>query len=149
MKVIFLTDVKGQGKKDEIKEVSDGYARNFLIPRKMVAEATTDALNTIKLKEKAKIAHAEKEKATAQENVKKLETLVVKVPAKAGSGGRLFGSITSKEISDALLKQYNIAIDKKDIVQSEPIKTFGAFSVKCKLGHEVSGVINLVVTEEK
>ena len=149
MKVIFLTDVKGQGKKDEIKEVSDGYARNFLIPRKMVAEATTDSLNAIKLKEKAKIVHAAKEKALAQENVKKLESLVVKIPAKAGTGGRLFGSVTSKEISDALLKQYNIAIDKKDIVQSEPIKTFGAFSVKCKLGHEVSGIINLVVTEEK
>ena len=149
MKVIFLTDVKGQGKKDEIKEVSDGYARNFLIPRKMVAEATTDALNSIKLKEKAKIAHAEKEKTLAQDNVKKLETLVVKVPAKAGTGGRLFGSVTSKEISDALLKQYDIAIDKKDIVQSEPIKTFGAYSVKCKLGHEVSGIINLVVTEDK
>jgi len=149
MKVIFLTDVKGQGKKDEIKEVSDGYARNFLIPRKMVAEATTDALNSIKLKEKAKIAHAAKEKALAQENVKKLESLIVKVPAKAGTGGRLFGSVTSKEISDALLKQYDIAIDKKDIVQSEAIKTFGAYSVKCKLGHEVSGTINLVVTEEK
>ena len=149
MKVIFLTDVKGQGKKDEIKEIADGYARNYLIPRKLVVEATSDALNAIKLKEKAKAAHASKEKALAEENAKKLESIVVKVPAKAGTGGRLFGSVTSKEISEALLKQFDISIDKNKIVQNEPIKTFGSFSVKCKLGSEVSGTINLVVTEEK
>ena len=149
MKVIFLTDVKGQGKKDELKEVSDGYARNYLIPRKLVAEATSDALNAIKLKEKAKIAHAAKEKALAEENAKKLESIVVKVSAKAGTGGRLFGSVTSKEISDALQKQFDISIDKNKIVQNEPIKNFGSYSVKCKLGSEVSGTINLVVTEEK
>lgn len=149
MKVIFLTDVRGQGKKDEIKEVSDGYARNYLIPRKLVAEATSDALNAIKLKEKAKAAHAAKEKTQAEENAKKLESVVVKIPAKAGAGGRLFGSVTSKEISEALHKQCNIDIDKKDIVQSEPIKNYGAYTVKCKLGYEVSGTINIVVTEEK
>ncbi len=149
MKVIFLADVKGQGKKDEIKDVSDGYARNYLIPRKLVAEASSDALNAIKLKERAKAAHAEKEKNLAIENAKKLESLVVKIPAKAGAGGRLFGSVTSKEISDALQKQFGIAIDKKDIVQSEPIKNFGSYFVKCKLGHEISGTINMVVTEEK
>ena len=149
MKVIFLTDVKGQGKKDELKEVSDGYARNYLIPRKLVMEATSDTLNAIKIKEKAKLAHAAKEKALAEENAKKLESLIVKVPAKAGAGGKLFGSVTSKEISEALLKQCNIAIDKKDIVSGEPIKNYGSYSVKCKLGHEVSGTINLVVTEEK
>ncbi|NLH01434.1 MAG: 50S ribosomal protein L9 [Clostridiales bacterium] len=149
MKVIFLTDVRGQGKKDEIKEVSDGYARNYLLPRKLAVEATSDALNAIKLKEKAKAAQIEKEKAQAMENAKKLESLVVKIPAKAGAGGRLFGSVTSKEISDALLKQYGISIDKKEIVQSEPIKNFGSYSVKCRLGHEISGTINVVVTEEK
>jgi len=149
MKVIFLADVKGQGKKDEIKEVSDGYARNYLMPRKLVAEGPSDALNAIKLKEKAKAAHAAKEKAQAEENAKKLESVVVKVPAKAGAGGRLFGSVTSKEISEALLKQYNITIDKKDIVQNEPIKNYGTYSIKCKLGYEVNGTINIVVTEEK
>ncbi len=149
MKVIFLTDVKGQGKKDEIKEVSDGYARNYLIPRKLALEATSDSLNAIKIKEKAKAAQAAKEKALAEENAKKLESLVVKVAAKAGAGGKLFGSVTSKEISEALLKQHNIMIDKKDIVQNEPIKNYGAYSVKCKLGYEISGTINLVVTEEK
>lgn len=149
MKVIFLTDVRGQGKKDEIKEVSDGYARNYLLPRKLAAEATSDALNAIKLKEKAKAAQAAKEKALALENAKKLESIVVKVPAKAGAGGKLFGSVTTKEISDELMKQHEIAIDKKDIVQSDPIKNFGNYSVKCKLGYEVNGTINVVVTEEK
>ena len=149
MKVIFLTDVRGQGKKDEMKEVSDGYARNYLLPRKLAVEATSDTLNAMKLKEKAKAAQIAKEKALAQENAKKLESIVVKVSAKAGTGGRLFGSVTSKEISDALLKQFDISIDKKDIVQSEPIKNFGSYSVKCKLGHEINGTINVVVTEEK
>jgi len=149
MKVIFLADVRGQGKKDEIKEVSDGYARNYLIPRKLVSEATADTLNAIKIKEKAKAAQLAKEKALATENAKKLESIIVKVPAKAGAGGKLFGSVTSKEISDELAKQYRIAIDKKDIVQAEPIKNYGSYSVKCKLGYEVSGTINLIVTEEK
>ncbi|NLT63440.1 MAG: 50S ribosomal protein L9 [Clostridiales bacterium] len=149
MKVIFLTDVRGQGKKDEMKEVSDGYARNYLLPRKLAVEATSDALNTMKLREKAKAAQIAKEKALAQENAQKLEGIIVKVSAKAGTGGRLFGSVTSKEISDELLKQHDISIEKKDIVQSEPIKNFGSYSVKCKLGHEISGTINVVVAEEK
>lgn len=149
MKVIFLENVKGQGKKDEMKEVSDGYARNFLLPRKLAAEATADTLNAMKLKEKAKQAQLAKEKASAEDIAKRLESLVVKVPAKAGQGGRLFGSVTSKEISDALEAQYGIVIDKQKIVQADPIKSFGSFAVKCKLGFEISGTINVVVTEEK
>ena len=149
MKVIFLTDVKGQGKKDEIKEVSDGYARNYLMPRKLVMAATSDTLNSITIKEKAKAAQAAREKALAGENAKRLESLVVKIPARAGAGGRLFGSVTSKEISDELMKQYGISVDKKDIVQSEPIKNYGTYTVRCRLGFEVSGTINLDVTEEK
>lgn len=149
MKVIFLENVRGQGKKDEIKEVSDGYARNFLIPRKLALEASADTLNAVKLREKAKAAQAAKEKAQAEDYAKRLEALVVKISAKAGAGGKLFGSVTSKEISDELKRQHEIDIDKKDIVQAEPIKTFGSFSVRCKLGHEVSGTINLIVTEEK
>lgn len=148
MKVIFLTDVRGQGKKDEMKEVSDGYARNYLLPRKLAVEATADTLNTMKLKEKAKKAQLEKDKAAAEETAKSLESLIVKIPAKAGAGGKLFGSVTSKEISDALLKQHDMAIDKNKIVQAEPIKSFGSYSVKCKLGFEVSGLINVIVTEE-
>ena len=149
MKVIFLENVKGQGKKDEMKEVSDGYARNFLLPRKLAAEATADTLNSMKLKEKARQAQLAKEKAAAEDIAKRLESLVVKVPAKAGQGGRLFGSVTSKEISDALEAQYGIVIDKQKIVQAEPIKSFGSFAVKCKLGFEISGTVNVVVTEEK
>ncbi len=149
MKVIFLENVRGQGKKDEIKEVSDGYGRNYLIPRKLALEASADTLNAVKLREKAKAAQAAKEKALAEDYAKRLEALVVKIPAKAGAGGKLFGSVTSKEISDELKRQHEIEIDKKDIVQAEPIKTFGSFSVRCKLGYEVSGTINLIVTEEK
>ena len=149
MKVVFLEDVRGKGKKGELKEVSDGYARNFLIPRKLAAEATADTLNAMKLKEKARLAQIEKEKAQAAEISKKLEGIVVKVPAKAGQGGKLFGSVTSKEISEALEKQFGIVIDKQKIVQAEPIKAFGTYSVKCKLGYEISGTVNVVVTEEK
>ena len=149
MKVIFLTDVRGQGKKDEMKEVSDGYARNYLLPRKLAVEATADSLNAMKLKEKARQAQLAKDKALAQEIASKLESLVVKVSAKGGDGGRLFGSITSKEISDALAGQFGITIDKNKIVQAEPIKSFGSYEVKCKLGFEISGVIHVVVTEEK
>lgn len=149
MKVIFLENVRGQGKKDEIKEVSDGYARNYLIPRKLALEASADTLNAVKLREKAKAAQAAKEKAQAEDYAKRLEALVVKISAKAGAGGKLFGSVTSKEISDELKRQHEMDIDKKDIIQAEPIKTFGSFSVRCKLGHEVSGTINLIVTEEK
>ncbi len=149
MKVIFLADVKGQGKKDELKEVSDGYARNFLLPRKLALEATTDALNKLRLQEKARQAQLAKDRALAQDIAGKLESIVVKIPAKGGEGGKLFGSVTSKEISEALATQFNMTIDKNKIVQTEPIKTFGSFEVRCKLGFEISGLIHVVVTEEK
>ncbi len=149
MKVIFNTDVRGQGKKGEMKEVSDGYARNFLLPRKLAVEATTDNMNAYNLREKAKAKQLAAEKALAQENAKKLEGITVTIRAKAGSGGRLFGAVTSKEISDALREQHGIEIEKNKIVQSDPIKTFGAFAVKAKLGFEISGTINVLVIEEK
>ena len=149
MKVILLADVKGQGKKGEMKEVSDGYARNYLLPRKLAVEANADNLNALRLKEKAKAAQIAAEKAKALENVKALESVVVKIAAKAGSNGKLFGSITSKEVSDALKKQHSIDINKSKIVQDDPIKTFGTFQLKCKLGYEVVGTITVVVTEEK
>ena len=149
MKVIFSVDVKGQGKKGEMKEVSEGYGRNYLLPRKLAVEATADNLNTMRMKEKAKAAAIAAEKAKATENAKALESLVVKIPAKAGSNGRLFGSITTKEISDNLKKQFNIDIDSKKIVLSDPIKSFGSFDVKCKFGHEISGTINVLVCEAK
>lgn len=149
MKVIFNQDVRGQGKKGELKEVSDGYARNYLLPRKLASEATPDMLNAFKLKEKAKKAQMEREKAEAEANAKRLEGVIVNISARAGQGGRLFGAITSQEISDALREQHGIEIEKNKIVQSEPIKGFGSFEVKAKLGYEVSGKINVLVTEKK
>ena len=147
MKVILQQDVKGQGKKGELKEVSDGYARNYLLPRKLASEATADNINALNLKEKAKAAQIAKEKAQAEENAKKLGGVQVIIKAKAGNAGKLFGAVTSQEISDALKAQFDIDIEKNKIVQAEPIKTFGSFSVKAKLGYEVSGTINVLVVE--
>ena len=147
MKVIFNVDVRGQGKKGEMKEVSDGYARNYLLPRKLATEATADNINALKLKEKARAAQMAKEKAQAEENARKRSGVQVIIRAKAGNGGKLFGAVTSQEISKALKEQFDIDIEKNKIVQADPIKTFGAFTVKAKLGYEVSGTINLLVVE--
>ena len=149
MKVIFNQDVKGQAKKGELKEVSDGYARNYLFPRKLAQAATADNLNKYKLQEKAKAAQIAKEKAQAEEYAKKLEGVQVIIKAKSGGKGKLFGAVTSQEISDALKERCGIEIEKNKIVQSEPIKSFGNYEVKAKLGYEVSGVINVLVTEDK
>ena len=147
MKVIFNVDVKGQGKKGEMKEVSDGYARNYLLPRKLASEATADNINTMKLKEKAKAALIAKEKAEAEENAKRLSAITVTIRAKAGGAGKLFGSVTSQEISDALREQHGINIEKNKIVQAEPIKTFGSYTVKAKLGSEISANVSVLVIE--
>ena len=147
MKVIFNVDVKGQGKKGELKDVSDGYARNYLLPRKLASEATTDNINALKLKEKAKAAQIAREKAEAEENAKKLQGVVVNIRAKSGGAGKLFGAVTSQEICDALKEQHGIEIEKNKIVQAEPIKTYGAYEVKAKLGYEISGTIHLQVIE--
>lgn len=149
MKVILTKDVKGQGKKGELKEVSDGYGRNYLLPRGLAKEATADNLNTMKLQEKARKAQIAREIEQAQDYAERLGGVIVRVSAKGGEGGRLFGSVTSKEISEELSRQHGINIEKNQIVQSEPIKNFGSFQVKAKLGHEISGVINVLVTEEK
>ncbi|MBR3294005.1 MAG: 50S ribosomal protein L9 [Oscillospiraceae bacterium] len=148
MKVIFNVDVRGQGKKGEMKEVSDGYARNYLLPRKLATEATADNINAMKLKEKAKAAQMAKDKAKAEEYAEKLGAVQVIVRAKAGGAGKLFGAVTSEAISKALKEQFDMDIEKNKIVQSEPIKTFGAFTVKAKLGFEVSGNIHVLVVEE-
>ena len=147
MKVILQQDVKGQGKKGQLVEVSEGYARNFLLPRKLAIPATTDAINTMNLKEKARKAEEARQKAEAEATAEKLKECQVKLTAKAGNGGKLFGAVTSQEISKALKEQFDIDIEKNKIVQADPIKTFGAFTVKAKLGYEVSGTINLLVVE--
>ena len=149
MKVIFLEDVRGKGKKGDLKDVSDGYARNFLLPKKLAKEATADNLNTFKLQEKAKAAQIAKEKAEAMDSAKKLESIVVNVHAKAGSNGKLFGAVTSKEISEALAEQHGLTIEKNKIVLGDPIKTYGSYEVKCKFGYEISGTIHLMVSEAK
>ncbi len=149
MKVILQQDVKGQGKKGEMIEVSDGYARNFLFPKKLAAAATADNINTMKLQEKARLAQIEREKEAARKISKKLEGCMVKIFAKAGDNGKLFGSVTAKEIAEALEKQFGISIEKNKIVLSDNIKAFGTYEAKCKLGYEISGKINVVVTEEK
>ena len=149
MKVILQQDVRGQGKKGQLIEASDGYARNFLIPRKLAVPATAENLNTMKQQEKAKKAQEAAEKAEAEALSEKLKTSVVKLTAKAGTGGRLFGAVTSKEISDGLKAQYGLDVAKSKIVQEEPIKAFGTYELKCKLGYEVTGTIYVVVAEEK
>ncbi len=147
MKVIFNVDVRGQGKKGELKEVSTGYARNYLLPRNLATEATPDNLNAFKLKEKAKAAQIAKEKAQAEEYAKKLGAVQVTVRAKAGANGKLFGAVTSQEISDALKEQFGMDIEKNKIVQAEPIKSYGSYTIKAKLGYEISGSINVLVVE--
>ncbi|MBR2716216.1 MAG: 50S ribosomal protein L9 [Oscillospiraceae bacterium] len=148
MKVILSADVKGQGKKGDMIEVSEGYARNYLLPRKLAVKATADNLNALKLKEKAKQAQIEKEKEQARAYAAQLDASVVKVRAKGGENGKLFGSVTSKEISEALKAQYDITLEKNRIVLEENIKSFGSYDVKCRLGYEISGTIHLLVIEE-
>ena len=148
MKVILNADVKGQGKKGEMVEVSEGYARNYLLPRNLAVKATADNLNTMKLREAARAAQIEKEKAQAREYAKQLESCIVKVAAKGGDNGKLFGSVTSKEIAEALKEQYKIAVEKNRIVLEDNIKSFGTYDVKCKLGYEISGTIHVQVIEQ-
>ena len=149
MKVILQQDVRGQGKKGQLVEVSDGYARNFLLPRKLAVTATAENLNTMKQQEKARKAQEAAEKAQAEALSKQLEGLTVKIPAKAGEGGRLFGAVTAKEISEALSAQHGLNIAKTKLVLDEPIKACGGYQIRAKLGYEVTGTVNVVVTEEK
>ena len=148
MKVILQQDVKGQGKKGQLIEASDGYARNFLLPRKLAVPATAENINTMKMQEKAKKAQEAAEKAEAQAIAEKLAGITVKVTAKGGNGGRLFGAVTSKEISDALKAQFGLDIAKTKIVQEEPIKAFGGYKLKVKLGYEITGTLSVMVVEE-
>ena len=149
MKVILQQDVKGQGKKGQMVEVSEGYGRNFLLPRKLAIPATADAINTMNLKEKAKKAEEARMKAEAQEIAEKLKECTVNLTAKAGNGGRLFGAVTTKEISDGLKAQYGMEVPKQKLVLDEPIKAFGSYQVKAKLGFEISGTVYVSVFEEK
>lgn len=147
MKVILMQDVKGQGKKGQLVDVSDGYGRNFLLAKKLAVLATPENLNTIKQQEKARKAQEAAEKAEAQEIARKLESLTVKIVAKAGEGGRLFGAVTAKEVSEALNAQHGINIAKAKLVLEEPIKACGGYKIRAKLGYEISGTVNVLVAE--
>lgn len=148
MKVILTQDVKSQGKKGQLVDVSDGYARNFLLPKKLAVIATAENLNTMKQQEKARKAQEAAEKAEAQATAKKLEGITVKIAAKAGEGGRLFGAVTAKEVSEALNAQTGVNIPKTRLVLDEPIKACGGYKIKAKLGYEVIGTVSVMVTEE-
>ena len=147
MKVILLQDVKGKGKKGQLLEVSDGYARNFMLPRKMAIEATPDAVNTMRMNDKATQERIAREKAEAMDTAKKLRELTVVVKAKGGGAGRLFGSITNQEIAEALKASAGIALDKRKIVISDPIKTVGTYTVTCKLGYEITAPLTVKIEE--
>ena len=149
MKVILQQDVRGQGKKGQLIEVAEGYARNFLLPRKLAVPATADAMNTMQLREKAKKAEDARLKAEAEAVSEKLKNSPVKVTARAGANGKLFGAVTSKEVSDALKEQHGIDLAKQKIVMDEPIKAYGSSELKAKLGYEVSGTIYVMVVEGK
>ena len=146
MKVILLQDVKGKGKKGQILEVSDGYARNFMLPKKIAIEATTDAINTVKMNDKATQERIAREKAEALATSKKLREMTVTVTAKGGGNGRLFGSVTNQEIADALGKA-GIKLDKRKIVLGENIKNVGTYTVTCKLGYEISAPLTVKIEE--
>ena len=148
MKVIFNQDVKGQGKKGEMKEVSEGYARNYLIPRNLAVEVNKDNLNALALKEKARKAQEARERAAAEENAARLKDVMVTIRARAGANGKLFGSITSQEIVDALKEQHGIELEKNRLVQGDPIKAFGNYEVKCKFGFGIDGTLHLMVIEK-
>ena len=145
MKVVLLADVKGQGKKNDIIDVSDGYARNFLLPRKLAVIADNKILNEIKGKEAAAKHKIEVETAEAKELAAKLDTILVKIPASSGADGRLYGSITTKEIAERLQKDYGITIDKRKIQLSDPIRAYGKYDLTVKLSAEITGTIHVLV----
>ena len=149
MKVILTQDVRGKGKKGQMIEAAEGYARNFLLPKGMAVLATADAVNTMNLQAKAKAKADAEAKAAALEIAEKLKSCQVKLAAKGGEGGKLFGAVTGKEIAAALKEQYGMDVDSKKLVLDQPIKTFGSFEVKAKLGFEISGTVYVLVTEEK
>ena len=146
MKVILLQDVKGKGKKGQMIEVSDGYARNFMLPKKLAIEATADAINTMKMNDKATQERIAREKAAALETSKQLRAMTLIVKAKGGGAGRLFGAVTNAEIAAALEKQ-GVKLDKRKIVLAENIKNVGTYTVTCKLGYEITAPLTVKIEE--
>ncbi|MBR5125872.1 MAG: 50S ribosomal protein L9 [Oscillospiraceae bacterium] len=147
MKVILLQDVKGKGKKGQMIEVSDGYARNFMLPKKLAIEATPDAINTMRMTDKATQERIAREKAAALEIARKLREMTLTVTAKGGGNGRLFGAVTNQEIAVALKAASGIELDKRKIVIADPIKNVGTYTVTCKLGYEISAPLTVKIEE--
>ena len=145
MKVVLLADVKGQGKKDEIINVSDGYARNFLFPRKLAVEADAKVLNEIKGREESLKHKIEVETAEAKALAAKLDSTLLKITASSGADGRLYGSITAKDIADALTKNHGITVDKRKIQLSEAIRAYGKYDLDVKLYTDVVGKLHVLV----
>ena len=147
MKVILLQDVKGKGKKGQMLEVSDGYARNFMLPRKLAMEATPDAINTMRMNDKATQERIAREKAAALEVSKQLREMTLVVTAKVGGNGRLFGAVTNQEIATALKAKSGIELDKRKIVLADNIKNVGTYTVTCKLGYEINAPLTVKIEE--
>ncbi len=147
MKVILLTDVKGQGKKDQIIEVSDGYARNFLFPQKKAIPADAKAQNDLRGKAEAQQYKLEEERKAARATAEKLNAAEVVIKAESGKDDRLYGAITSKDIASALQAQFGIAVDKRRVQLDAPIKTYGTFSVTVKLYEDISGTCRVTVKQ--
>ena len=147
MKVVLLQDIKGTGKKGELANVSDGYARNFLLPRKLAKEADAQAINELKNAEQSRQHKIAVETAQAQANAKMLEGQTVVMKAKAGQGGKLFGSVTSKEVANEIKQKYSLAIDKRKVVLESDIKAFGTYKCEVKLYTGISASVNVKVVE--
>lgn len=148
MKVVLLSDVKGQGKKGQVVNVSDGYARNFLFPKNLATPADNKIMNELKGKEEARLRQIELEKQAARDTAEKLKTVTVKIKAQAGADGRIYGSVTSKEIAEQLAAQHNVTIDKRKISLTDPIKAFGTYQPEVKLYPEITGKITVVVSDK-
>ena len=149
MKVLLLEDVKGQGKKGELVKVSDGYAKNYLIPRNLAKEATDAVMRELKAKEESRQHKIEVERAEAKALADKVASLAVVIRQQSGAGGKFYGSVTAKEISEELKKQFNIELDKRKIIVAEPIKTFGKYELDVKYYQDITGKLNLIVTEKE
>lgn len=143
MKVILLSDIKGVGKKDQVIEASDGYARNFLFPKKLAVEANSTNMNNLKAKQESNQYRKDVEKQEAQKIAEKLKGIMLKVRVKAGENGKIFGGVTSREISEGLKKDYNIVIDKKKIMLADTVKTLGTITVDIKLYEGVTGKLKV------
>ena len=148
MKVILQQDIRGKGKRGQMIEVSDGYARNYMLPRKMAIEATPDNVNTMRMTDRANAEKRQREREEAFALSNRLKDMTGVVKAKGGGAGRLFGSVTTQEIADALKQTYDITLDKRKIVLDEQIKTVGLYTVRCKLGYEITADLKIKIEEK-